>query len=39
MIEAITINNEELAIWCDIVSGWGLKKIGRKSGCIQTTGT
>ena len=26
MIEAVTISNEELAILCDIVSGWGVKK-------------
>jgi hypothetical protein len=26
MTEAVTINNEELAILCDIVSGWGAKK-------------
>ena len=26
MTEAVTINNEELAILCDIVSGWGVKK-------------
>jgi hypothetical protein len=25
MTEAVTINNEELAILCDIVSGWGVK--------------
>jgi hypothetical protein len=25
MTDAITINNEELAILCDIVSGWGVK--------------
>ena len=24
MAEAVTINNEELAILCDIVSGWGV---------------
>ena len=29
MTEAVTINNEELAILCDIVCGWGVKK-GRK---------
>jgi hypothetical protein len=26
MTEAVSINNEELAILCDIVSGWGVKK-------------
>ena len=26
MTEAVTISNEELAILCDIVSGWGVKK-------------
>jgi hypothetical protein len=26
MTEAVTINNEELAILCDIVSGWGAEK-------------
>jgi hypothetical protein len=26
MTEAVTINNEELAILCDIVSGWNVKK-------------
>lgn len=26
MTEAVTIDNEELAILCDIVSGWGVKK-------------
>jgi hypothetical protein len=26
MTEAVTINNEELAILCDIVSGWGVEK-------------
>ena len=26
MTEAVTINNEELAILCGIVSGWGVKK-------------
>ena len=25
MTEAITIDNDELAILCDIVSGWGVK--------------
>ena len=26
MTEPVTINNEELAILCDIVSGWSVKK-------------
>ena len=26
MTEAVTINDEELSILCDIVSGWGVKK-------------
>jgi hypothetical protein len=26
MTEAVTINSEELAILCDIVSGWSVKK-------------
>jgi len=26
MTEAVTINNEELVILCDIVSGWGVEK-------------
>jgi hypothetical protein len=26
MIEPVTITNEELAILCDIVAGWGLKR-------------
>ena len=25
MTEAVTIDNDELAILCDIVSGWGVK--------------
>ena len=38
MTEAVTIDNEELAILCDIVSGWGVKKMDRKSGYVQKTG-
>jgi hypothetical protein len=26
MTEAVTVNNEELAILCDIASGWSVKK-------------
>jgi hypothetical protein len=26
MAEAVTITNQELAILCDIVSGWGMKR-------------
>ena len=32
MTEAFTINNEELAILCDIVSGWGVKKWAENPG-------
>ena len=32
MIEAVTINNEELAILCDIVSGWSVKKWAENPG-------
>ena len=32
MTDAITINNEELAILCDIVSGWGVKKWAENPG-------
>ena len=32
MTEAVTINNEELAILCDIVSGWGVKKWAENPG-------
>jgi len=37
MTETVTINNEELAILCDLMSGWGVKRIGRKSGYRQKT--
>ena len=33
MTEAVTINNEELAILCDIVSGWGVKKCLHRRNC------
>jgi hypothetical protein len=29
MTEAATIDNEELAVLCDIVSGWGVRKWGK----------
>jgi hypothetical protein len=32
MTDAITINNEELAILCDLVSGWGVKKWAENPG-------
>jgi hypothetical protein len=28
MTETVTINNEELAILCDLMSGWGVKNPG-----------
>ena len=35
MIEAVTINNEELAILCDIVSGWSVKKWAENPGATK----
>ena len=35
MTEAATINNEELAILCDIVSGWGVKKRAENPGAAK----
>jgi hypothetical protein len=35
MTEAVTINNEELAILCDIVSGWGIKKWAETPGAAK----
>jgi hypothetical protein len=35
MTEAVAINNEELAILCDIVSGWGVKKMGGNPGAAK----
>jgi hypothetical protein len=35
MTEAVTINNEELAILCDIVSGWGVKKWAENLGAAK----
>jgi hypothetical protein len=32
MIEAVTISNEELAILCDLVSGWNVKKWAENPG-------
>jgi hypothetical protein len=35
MTKATTINNEELAILCDIVSGWGVRKWAKSPGAAQ----
>jgi hypothetical protein len=35
MTEAATINDEELAILCDIVSGWGVKKWAENPGAAK----
>jgi hypothetical protein len=35
MTEATTINDEELAILCDIVSGWGVKKWAENPGAAK----
>jgi hypothetical protein len=35
MTEAVTINNEELAILCDIVSGWGVRKWAENPGAAK----
>jgi hypothetical protein len=35
MPEAVTIDNEELAILCDIVSGWGIKKWAENPGAAK----
>jgi hypothetical protein len=35
MTEAVTINNEELAILCDIVSGWGVRKWAENPGAAR----
>ena len=32
MTETITINNEDLAILCDLMSGWGVKKWAENPG-------
>ena len=38
MTEAVTINNEELAILCDIVSGWGVKKWAANPDAVKKAG-
>ena len=38
MTEAVTINNDELAISCDIVSGWGVQKWAENPGASKKTG-
>ena len=35
MTEAVTIDNDELAILCDIVSGWGVKKWAENPGAAK----
>jgi hypothetical protein len=35
MTEVVTIDNEELAILCDIVSGWGVKKWAENPGAAK----
>ena len=35
MTEAVTINNEELVILCDIMSGWGIKKWAENPGAAK----
>ena len=35
MTEAVTIDNDELAILCDIVSGWGVKKWSENPGAAK----
>jgi hypothetical protein len=35
MTEAVTINNEELAILCDIVSGWGVKRWAENPSAVR----
>jgi hypothetical protein len=35
MTEPVTINNEELAILSDIVSGWGVKKWAQNPGAAK----
>jgi len=36
MTEAVTIDNDELAILCDIVSGWGVKKWAENPGALKS---
>jgi hypothetical protein len=35
MTETVTINNEELAILCDLLSGWGVKRWAENSGAAK----
>ena len=35
MTEAVTINNEEFSILCDIVSGWGVRKWAENPGAAR----
>ena len=35
MTEAVTIDNDELAMLCDIVSGWGVKKSTENAGAAK----
>ena len=35
MTEAVTINNEELAILCDIVGGWSVNKWAENPGAAK----
>jgi hypothetical protein len=35
MTETATINNEELAILCDLMSGWGVKKWAENPGSVK----
>ena len=35
MTEAVTINNEELAILCDIESGWSVRKWAENPGAAK----
>jgi hypothetical protein len=36
MTDAATIDNEELAVLCDIVSGWGVRKWAKSPGAAKT---
>jgi hypothetical protein len=35
MTEVATIDNEELAVLCDIVSGWGMRKWAGSPGAVK----
>jgi glutamine synthetase len=35
MTEVATIENEELAVLCDIVSGWGMRKWAGSPGAVK----